>query len=129
MNTTQLINTLIELAAVIISTVITVTILPKFKALINSRIENEKYRNAIEDITDKVSVSVNYIEQTMVTQLKADGKWNSETQQEALSKAVETVLANISESTLSYLTDNISDIAGFITQNIESQILNLKHQG
>lgn len=129
MNTTQIVNTLIELAAVVISTVITAVILPKFNALINSKIENEKYRNAIEDITDKVAVSVNYIEQTVVAQLKADGKWNSETQKEALNKAVDNVLANISEATLSYLTDNISDVAGFVASNIESHILNLKQQG
>lgn len=129
MNTTQIVNTLIELAAVVISTVITAVILPKFKAWMNSKVENQKYRNAIEDLTDKVAVSVNYIEQTMVIQLKADGKWNSETQKEALNKAIDTVLANISESTLSYLTDNISDVAGFITSNIESHILNLKHWG
>lgn len=123
-----IISNLIKIAAVTITAIITGVILPLISSWIKSKVNNQKWANAIDDVTAQVSNSVDYLEQTLVNQLKKDGKWNTDTQKEVLNEAVTTVMNNLSADTLKYLQENVSDITAYITQCIESKILNSKDE-
>lgn len=125
--TTQtLVNTLIEAGALIITTIITVVVLPYIKQWLTTKVKDEKYRAAISEVFEQVNLSVNYIEQTVVNQLKKDGKWNTETQKDALNKAIDSVLASLSDSTIEYLESNMNDVPNYIATQIESAIISNK---
>lgn len=125
--TTQtLVNTLIEAGALIITTIITIVVLPYIKQWLTTKVKDEKYRAAISEVFEQVNLSVNYIEQTVVNQLKKDGKWNTETQKDALNKAIDSVLASLSDSTIEYLESNMNDVPNYIATQIESAIISNK---
>lgn len=124
--TQTLVNTLIEMGALIITTVITVVVLPYIKQWLTTKVKDEKYRTAISEVFEQVNISVNYIEQTVVNQLKKDGKWNTETQKDALNKAIDSVLASLSDSTIDYLKSNMDDVPKYIATQIESAIISNK---
>lgn len=123
-----IISNLIKIAAVIITGTITGVVLPLISSWIKSKVNNQKWANAIDDITVQVSNSVDYLEQTLVNQLKKDGRWNTDTQKEVLNEAVTAVMNNLSADTLKYLQENVSDITAYITQCIEAKILNSKDE-
>lgn len=117
---------LIELVFSILSTAITVVILPLVAKILISKINNEKINEAITDITNVVSRSVEFIEVRMVQQLKADGKWNSETQKEVLNAAVETAMNDLSEVTIKNLKLTAPEIKDLLEKEIEKYILGKK---
>lgn len=123
-----IISNLIKIAAVAITAIITGVVLPLISSWLKSKVNNQKWANAIDDVTVQVSNSVDYLEQTLVKQLKEDGKWNTDTQKEVLNEAVTAVMNNLSADTLKYLQENVSDMTAYITQCIESKILNSKDE-
>lgn len=123
-----IISNLVEIVAVAITAIITGVVLPLISSWIKTKVNNQKWANAIDDITVQVSNSVDYLEQTLVNQLKKDGKWNTDTQKEVLNEAITTVMNNLSADTLKYLQENVSDITAYITQCIEAKILNSKDE-
>ena len=58
----------------------------------------------------------------MVTQLKEEGKWDSQKQKKVLFKATKSVISNLSNSTIKYLSESRPDIEGMIVEYIESNI-------
>ena len=119
----EVLNQIIEAVVGILALVITGVILPKVRGLIIAKTNKVETENAVNEIFMQVDTAVDYVEQTMVNQLKKDGKWNSETQKEALNKAIDVVLANLSQTTLNYLQKNCKDIVKTIANYIESNIL------
>lgn len=117
---------LIELVISILSTAITVVILPLVAKFLMAKINNEKINEAITDITNVVSRSVEFVEVRMVQQLKADGKWNSETQKEVLETAVETAMNDLSEVTIKNLKLTAPEIRDLLEKEIEKYILGKK---
>ena len=117
---------LIELVISILSTAITVVILPLVAKFLTAKINNEKINEAITDITNVVSRSVEFVEVRMVQQLKADGKWNSETQKEVLETAVETAMNDLSEVTIKNLKLTAPEIKDLLEKEIEKYILGKK---
>lgn len=124
----ETLNTIIEAVGAVVLVIVTSILLPRLQIAIENKIDNDEYNAAIDNVFNQVTTSVQYIEQTFVTQLKKDGKWNSETQKEALNKAIDAVLKNLSQSTMDYLTNNIDDVTGFIAQQIESKICSSKEK-
>lgn len=117
---------LIELVISILSTAITVVILPLVAKFLTAKINNEKINEAITDITNVVSRSVEFVEVRMVQQLKADGKWNSETQKEVLETAVETAMNDLSKVTIKNLKLTAPEIRDLLEKEIEKYILGKK---
>lgn len=117
-----IINKIIEGLLTIGLLVITGILVPKLKELVDSKINNIKMQTATEELLKQVDVAVNYIEQTMVTQLKEEGKWDSQKQKKVLFKATKSVISNLSNSTIKYLSESRPDIEGMIVEYIESNI-------
>lgn len=118
----QLISEVLELVLGLIAAVVTGVLLPKLAQLVTSKVQNETLNNVVFDLSNSAAVVVNYLEQTMVSQLKKDGKWNSETQKEVLDKAVELVLERLADKTISTLDKNSTNVKNLIVSYVEAYI-------
>lgn len=96
-----------------------------FQAWLNTKIKNEKLRAVLDAVLDIVQKSVLAIQQTFVEQLKKDGKFDKEKQQEALKKAVDLALSNISAEAKKVLEENFGNLEDWLTMQIEALVLRL----
>jgi hypothetical protein len=96
-----------------------------FQAWLNTKIKNEKLRAVLDAVLDIVQKSVLAIQQTFVEQLKKDGKFDKEKQQEALKKAVDLALSNISAEAKKILEENFGNLEDWLTMQIEALVLRL----
>lgn len=120
---TQIImNNLIQLIFTILSTVITVILIPALSNWLKSKTENEKIQAVISDLSATVETAVNYYEQTVVAGLKEDGEWNSDTQQEVLKDAVNTAMESLMDTTKKTISDNGISLQDVVTRYVESCI-------
>lgn len=121
-----IVTSLIGLLCTIITATITGVLIPAFSNWLKSKTENEKLKSVIDDLTQTVKTSVDYLEQTVVNQLKADGKWSSESQAVVLSTAVSEVISNITSSTAEYIKNEQIDLDDLVKRYIESYIQSKK---
>lgn len=124
--TQEVLNQIIEGVLTLALLVVTGIIIPKVKEFISSKTNNTIMNAAMSEMLMQVDIAVTYVEQTMVSQLKADGKWDTENQKKALDTAVDTVLANLSESALSYFQSNTGNLVKTVASYIESNIAKSK---
>jgi hypothetical protein len=96
-----------------------------FQAWLNTKIKNEKLRAVLDAVLDIIQKSVLAIQQTFVEQLKKDGKFDKEKQQEALKKAVDLALSNISAEAKKILEENFGNLEDWLTMQIEALVLRL----
>lgn len=127
MTTTNISNELIIWVSSVLCTLITVVLLPLIASALKSKIKNNQWANVIDEITKAVSTSVDCVQQTMVEQLKADGKFDKENQQKALRKALELTLQSLSSATKKAISDENIDIEQMLIKYIESAIINKKN--
>ena len=121
-------TTLIECAITIISAIITTVLLPLAAQYVSAKIQNQRLQSAVEDIVQCVATSVDFLEQTMVKQLKADGSWNTDSQKAVMEQALNTSVNMLSTSTLKWLKSNEKDAQEIAKYYIEANILNLKEE-
>lgn len=121
-----IVTSVIGLLFTVLAAIITSILIPALSSWLKSKTENEKLKSAINDITQTVKTSVDYLEQTAVNQLKTDGKWNSDAQVEVLSTAVSEVISNLTSSTAEYVKTEQIDLDGLVTRYIESYIQSKK---
>lgn len=121
-----IVTSLIGLLCTVITATITGVLIPALSNWLKSKTENEKLKSVIDDLTQTVKTSVDYLEQTVVNQLKADGKWSSESQAAVLSTAVSEVTSNITSSTAEYIKNELIDLDDLVTRYIESYIRSKK---
>lgn len=119
-------NYLIWFVFTILTTIITGIVIPTISKWISSKTQNEKLQAIITDITTTVQTSVNYLEQTVVEQYKATGKWNVTAQKKVLKDATDEVIKNLLDTTKKTITDNNINIQELITRHIESYIQSKK---
>lgn len=119
-------NYLIWFVFTILTTIITGIVIPTISKWISSKTQNEKLQAIITDITTTVQTSVNYLEQTVVAQYKATGKWNVTAQKKVLKDATDKVIKNLLDTTKKTITDNNINIQELITRHIESYIQSKK---
>lgn len=119
---------LIEIVLSVLATVITAVLVPSLTSLIKSKTNDQKMKTAIDAVSNAVNLAVDYVEQTMVTQLKKDGKWNAESQEEALKKATDIAISQLTDSAYLYLLNNHKDIEETIIKYIEANIQNKKKE-
>lgn len=106
----------------ILAAIITSILIPALSNWLKSKTENQRLKSVIDDLTQTVATSVDYLEQTAVNQLKADDKWNSESQADVLSTAVSEVISNLTSSTVEYIKTEQIDLDDLVTRHIESYI-------
>lgn len=119
---------LIEIVLSVLATVITAVLVPSLTSLIKSKTNDQKMKTAIDAVSNAVNLAVDYVEQTMVTQLKKDGKWDAESQKEALKKATDIAISQLTDSAYLYLLNNHKDIEETIIKYIEANIQNKKKE-
>lgn len=97
-------------------------------ALINSKLENNKYKKQLDDAVNAVTKAVKITYQTYVEALKGQNIFTESAQAEALNKAKETALEQLSTETQAFIETNFGDAGKWITSTVESVIYDLKNK-
>lgn len=89
---------------------------------IKSRAKNEKTKKYIDMIHDTVRDCVIATEQAYVTDLKKAGKFDLESQKQALQHTLDAVITVLDNDALEYVKETTSDINEYLTHLIEAEI-------
>lgn len=91
-------------------------------AWISARTKSEKIQLALQEFQTVLEDGIGYVEQTLVRLAKADGRWNSNTQKEALEACIEYIQNNLTQTAYELLAEDKENIEDWITAKIESYI-------
>ena len=94
---------------------------------INSKIKNNELAKQLTTATTIVTNAVRVVFQTYVDTLKKNGSFDKEAQVEALTRAKNIALSQITEDTKSYIEYNYGDFKNWLTIQIEATIDLLKN--
>ncbi len=97
-------------------------------ALINSKLANTKYAKYLTSAVDVITRAVKTTYQTYVEALKNKDMFTAEAQKEALSKAGEMALVQLSDDSKKWIETNFGDVKQWIANTIESVIYDLKNK-
>lgn len=89
---------------------------------ISARTKSEKIQLALQEFRTVLEDGIGYVEQTLVRLAKADGRWNSDTQKEALESCIKYIQNNLTQTAYELLTEDKENIKDWITAKIESYI-------
>lgn len=78
-----------------------------------------KYMTLLQDTVISCVIATN---QTYVETLKAQGKFDTEAQKEALKKTYDAVMAILTEDAINYLKEALGDFDAYVNTMIESQV-------
>ena len=123
-NNIELIGKIIE----VIAGLLMVVIIPNLSKLISAKVKNEKIQGVAEDIANSASTVVAYLEQTMVQQLKADGKWDLDAQKSVLRTAVSLTVDRLASTTINTIQNEGKVVTDLVTSYIEAEVLKLHNQ-
>lgn len=105
-----------EILLNVLSVLLTAVILPLISIagtqlikFINSKIKNNELAKQLTTATSIVTNAVRVVFQTYVDTLKKNGSFDKEAQAEALTRAKNIALSQITEDTKSYIEDNYGD--------------------
>ena len=96
---------------------------------ISSKLGDSKEAKWATQAVDIVTNAVQTVYQTYVEALKGQNKFDAEAQKEALQKAVDITLSQMSDDVKQYVGDNFGDIVEWIKNQIESTIYKSKQNG
>ena len=96
-------------------------------ALINSKLANSKYAKYLTSIVDVVTRAVKTTYQTYVETLKDKNMFTADAQKEALSKAGEMALAQLTDDSKKWIQTNFGDVKTWIANTIVS-VYDLKNK-
>lgn len=111
----------------VLGTIITSFLLPMLFKYLSAKADNEKLSYVIDEMGKTVIDAVDCVQQTFVDQLKADGKFDKEKQEEALSKAVKYAIDSLSSKTKEILSKDGIDLESLIAEKIEAYISSQKN--
>lgn len=115
---------LTALATALTSAIVGVVIygIKKIGTWLATKVDNEKSKNIINDITSTIQMAVQDTYQSFVENLKKSGSFDSEKQKEALNMAKNKILDLLSTEGKDYIVQTYGDIEKWITSKIESVI-------
>ena len=123
-----------EILLNVLSVLLTAVILPLISIagtqlikFINSKIKNNELAKQLTTATSIVTNAVRVVFQTYVDTLKKNGSFDKEAQAEALTRAKNIALSQITEDTKSYIEDNYGYFNNWLTIQIEATIDLLKN--
>lgn len=116
------VKSLIELVFTILSSVITIILLPAVAAWLKSKTDNELIKSVITDITETVATCVDHCEQTTVAALKNSNSWDKAAQEEVLQTVTNNVIDSLLDTTKKIIDKNGIDINALVVQHIEAYI-------
>ena len=108
------------------ATVLVTWLTKKLTDWLNEKITDKKYARYSVDIAHIIMSAVNQINQTYVSTLKNEGKFDKEAQSVALHNCKQIVESQLTPELREYISTNFGDISTFITSQIESWILRTK---
>ena len=106
----------------LVFTIISVILVPMLVKWLKSKTQNERLKSMLDDIEVNVQTVVDYMEQTVVQDMKNSKDWNSNTQAQVMREAVDRILDSILSSTKKTLEDNQIDITDYIASHVEAYI-------
>lgn len=118
----------------IISVLVTALILPLISIggtqlikFINNKIKDNELAKLLAEATTIVTNAVRAVFQTYVESLKAEGKFDAQSQSVALTKAKEIALKQMSEEVKNYIITHYGDLNAWLGNQIEATINLLKN--
>lgn len=96
--------------------------------LINTKLANSVYAKCLTSAVDVIVGAVKTTYQTYVEVLKNEDMFTAEAQKEALTKASDMALAQLTDETKKWIATNFGDIKQWIANTIESVIYDLKNK-
>ena len=118
----------------IISVLVTAVILPLISIggtqlikFINNKIKDNELAKLLAEATTIVTNAVRAVFQTYVESLKAEGKFDAQSQSVALTKAKEIALKQMSEEVKNYIITHYGDLNAWLGNQIEATINLLKN--
>ena len=123
-----------EILLNVLSVLLTAVILPlisiagtQLVKFINSKIKNNELAKQLATATTIVTNAVRVVFQTYVDALKKNGNFDKKAQVEALTRAKNIALSQITEDTKSYIENTYGDFNNWVTIQIEATIDLLKN--
>ena len=122
----DILSAVLSLAVPFVGATLTTIIIPAVANWLKYKTQHQKLQSVIDDITVTVTSSVDMLEQTVVNQLKADGKWDSKSQAEVLQSAITEVVNGLSRTTYQILKSESTNIEDLVKRYIEAYIQSKK---
>lgn len=97
-------------------------------SLINAKISNTKYAQYLKDALDIVTRAVKATYQTYVEALKNQNMFTEEAQKEALTRAKNMVLTQLSKDSQNFIESNFGNVEMWIQESIEAVLYDLKNK-
>ncbi|MDE5910774.1 MAG: hypothetical protein K2H24_00410, partial [Clostridia bacterium] len=97
-------------------------------ALINAKLANTKYAKYLTCAVDIITNAVKSTYQTYVEVLKDKDAFTADAQKEALNKAKEIALAQMTVEVKNYIANNFGDVEVWVSNTLESTIYDLKNK-
>ncbi len=97
-------------------------------AFLNTKISNVKYAKCLGDSVSIVISAVKSTYQTYVQALKDKNMFTEDAQKEALNRAKNIALTQLSQDLKLFITTNFGDIETWIQETVESSLYDLKNQ-
>ena len=91
-----------------------------------AKIQNEKVRATLGNVTDMILAAVETTTSTYVKQLKADNLFDADAQKEAFNKTFEAVKKQLTEDAVKIIEDTYGDVDLYLTNKIEQLVEKLK---
>ena len=91
-----------------------------------AKIQNEKVRVTLGNVTDMILAAVETTTSTYVKQLKADNLFDADAQKEAFNKTFEAVKKQLTEDAAKIIKDTYGDVDLYLTNKIEQLVEKLK---
>jgi len=119
----------------ILSVVVTAVILPlisyagaRLVTYLNSKIKDANAKILLTTATDIVINAVRSVFQTYVDSLKASGSFDAQAQTQALTKAKDIALSQMTDEVKSFIDKNYGSIDAWLTTTIEATINLIKNK-
>ena len=122
---TEILMMILKIIVMIFVPAITSILTFYFKKYVNLAIDKHfanQQANELKQAVDIIADSVNYVQQTYVSTLKQQDKFDVEAQKEAFRAAKERALELMNDSILQTITDNYGSIDTYISTLIESMV-------
>ena len=97
-----------------------------FTTWISSKMKDKKMAKILSDIFQIITDVVMEIFQTYVEALKKEGKFDVAAQKMAKDRAMEKIIARLSDTMRNYISEHYGDIRNWISEQIEVAIYQLK---
>lgn len=97
-------------------------------ALINTKIENQRFAHYLTAAIAAVTDSVKAVQQEYVDGLKKSGTFDEAAAKEALSKAKTKAYETLSLETRTYISNNIGDVNNWLDTTIHSVLHDIKEK-